>query len=103
MAVQKRPQRKPPQKRMALTIPESMHAVLFELAELQGKPAATLVTELLVEMRPQLEGMVKIQRHLNAGRIDAAKTALRHMVGDSMAEILQEQLPLVADKDKGRK
>lgn len=88
-------------RRMALALPPEVDAAVHELAEATGKPAATVVVELLAEMAPQLRDLAKIARHLNAGRKGAAKTALRHMVGNAMAEVIAEAQPALPLK--GRK
>lgn len=91
------PSRKP---RLPLTIPEDLHAVLRQLSEATGKPVATVVVDLLVEMQPQLEGLAKVLKHAKAGNKAAAKRALTHMVGDTLGEMMAVQLELPT---KGRK
>lgn len=94
------PSKKP---RLALTVPDDLDADLSELAQLQGKPLATLVVDLLKEMQPQIQGIIKIQKAVKAGNIRAAKSALTHMVGDGIAEILTAQQPeLFEAPKKGR-
>lgn len=85
---------------MALTLPADLEAALFDLADALGKPAATLAVELLREMGPQLHDLAKIARYAQQGKNAAAKRALRHMVGDSMAQLLNEQLPLPGTTEK---
>jgi len=84
------PTKKP---RMALTLPDDVNEAIHELAAALGTPATKVVTELLQEMVPQLQGMAKVSRALKAGKHAAAKTAMRHMMGDAMAEIMVEQQP----------
>lgn len=88
---------------MALTLTPEVEAALFDLADALGKPAATLAVELLREMVPQLHDLAKITRLAQQGKNAAAKRALRHMIGDGMAEILNEQLPLPGTAAKKRK
>lgn len=90
-------------RRMALTLPAEVEAAIFELAEAAQKPASTVVVDLLREMVPQLRDLAKVTRAVKAGKADAAKRALAHMMGNAMAEVLQEQLPLTASKPKGRR
>ena len=80
-------------KRIALTVPEELNTLLCELAEVQGKPVATVVLELLNSVRPQLASLVTISRAMKAGETEVAKTALRHMVGDAMADVINEVRP----------
>lgn len=82
------PSQKP---RVAVTIDPATDSALDALAEVLGKPKATVIADLLQEMLPQLEGITKIARATKAGNTAAAKRALVHMVGDGMAEILTGQ------------
>jgi hypothetical protein len=90
-------------RRMALTLSEDLERVLFDLAEVLDKPAAKVATEMLTEMIPQLEGLAKIHRATKAGNKVAAKAALRHMVGDSMAELMAQSQPDMFTAKKAKK
>lgn len=72
--------------RIAVTLDPKADRALDNLAEAMGKPKATIVSELLLEMVPQLEGLAKISRAAKAGNKAAAKRALRHLMGDAFAE-----------------
>ena len=89
--------------RMALTLPEDVHAAVYDLADAMGKPASKVVTELLQEMVPQLQGLAKIARAGRSGNKAAAKRALQHMFGDSLAEVMSQQQPELFGKGKGGK
>lgn len=89
--------------RMALTLSEDVHAAIHDLADALGKPASKVVTELLQEMVPQLQGLTKITRAAKAGNKAAAKRALQHMVGDGMADLMQQQQPELFGNRKGSK
>ena len=86
--------------RMALTIPDDLMAVLRDFAEAQEKPMASVVVALLEEMKPQLESLTKINRALKAGKTSVAKSALRSMVGDAMAEAMAQAQPDMFKKAK---
>jgi hypothetical protein len=86
--------------RMALTLPADVHAAIHDLADALGKPASKVVTELLQEMVPQLEGLAKISRAGRAGNKAAAKRALQHMMGDQLAEVMAVQQPELFGKRK---
>jgi hypothetical protein len=88
---------------MALTLPDHVQAAVYELADAMGKPATKVVTELLEEMVPQLEGLAKVARAAKVGNKAAAKRALQHMMGDSMAEIVAHQQPELFGKRKASK
>lgn len=87
---------------MALTLDPAARAALDDLGDATGKPASTIAAGLLLEMAPQLHDMAKIVRLTNSGKKAAAKRALVHMMGEGMARVLSEQLPL-SESGKGRK
>jgi hypothetical protein len=78
---------------MALSLPDDVNAAVFDLADALGTPATKVVTDLLQEMVPQLQGLAKVARASKAGNKAAAKRALQHMMGDAMAEVLTAQQP----------
>lgn len=88
------------QRRMAMTLPPETEAALWDLADAVGKPAATVAAELLTEMADQLHDLAKLTRFAQAGKGAAAKRTLRHMMGNAMAEVMAEQLPLPGTKTK---
>lgn len=87
--------------RMALSLPDEVHHAVYDLADALDKPASKVVTELLQEMLPQLQGLAKVARAAKAGNKAAAKRALVHMMGDSMAQLVAETQPELFGK--GRK
>jgi predicted DNA-binding protein len=91
------------QRRMALTLKPNVEVALFDLADALGKPAATVASEILEEMVPQLEGLAKFARASKAGNKLAAKRALTHMLGDSMADLMAQVQPDMFPKSGGRK
>lgn len=74
---------------MMLTLKPEVVAALEDLSSALGKPTATVAADLLTEMRPQLVDLAKYARALQAGKADAAKRALTHMLGTAMAEQLE--------------
>lgn len=88
---------------MAISLSPEAEAAIFDLAEATGTPAATIAAELLTEAAPQLHDVAKIARLSQQGKTAAAKRALRHMMGDGMAQILGDQLPLPGTTVKKRK
>jgi hypothetical protein len=88
---------------MAITLSEEAHAAIYDLADALGKPASKVAAELLQEMVPQLQGLAKISRASKAGNKAAAKRALQHMLGDSLAELMADQQPELFGKGKGSK
>ena len=88
---------------MALTLSKEAEDALWDVADATGKPAATITAELLREVAPQLHDIAKIAWLSQQGKAAAAKRALVHMIGDGMAQILQEQLPLPGTTPKGKR
>jgi len=74
--------------RLQVTLPTHVRDSIEAFADAMGKPTATVVSQLLEEMVPQLDGLTKIAKAAKEGNKAAAKRALRHMVGDGMAQIL---------------
>lgn len=81
-------------RRVALSLAPEALTACEELAEATGQPVATLIAGLLLEMAPQLRDMAKVARALKSGKKQAAKVALSHMMGNAMAELISEQMPL---------
>lgn len=74
--------------RIALTLEPHVAAAIHDLADAVGKPAATVVAQLLEEMVEQISGLATINRAALAGNRSAVKAALRDMVGDTVAELM---------------
>ena len=89
--------------RLFLTLPPDVRAAVDDLADALGKPSSTVVTQLLEEMVPQLEGLAKIARASKAGNRAAAKRALQHMLGEGLAEALTDQAEMFKAAEKARR
>lgn len=92
------PSQKP---RLALTLPEHVREAIDDLADAMGKPASSVVTGLLEEMVPQIQGLAKVVRASKSGNKAAAKRALVHMMGDNFAALVTATQPDMF-KGKGR-
>jgi predicted transcriptional regulator len=86
--------------RLYITLTDDLAAALAELADAMDKPVSVVTVDLLKEMTPQIEGLAKLVRHAKEGNRVAAKRTLQHMIGDSMAEIIGQQLELTPKKRK---
>lgn len=86
--------------RIQLLLPESTRAAFADLAAAQSRPLATVIAELLHEMEPQIISLAAVTRHAKAGRSGQMKQALRHMVGDAMAEAMALNQPELFKKGK---
>lgn len=91
------PSQKP---RIALTLNDELKAALEDLSDASGRPVSRVVTELLTEMIPQLQGLAKYARAAKSGNVAAAKRAMVHMLGDNMAEMMAMQQPELFGKKK---
>lgn len=88
--------------RTNITLEPHVRDSIQALADALGKPLATVISDLLEEMVPQFDGLAKIARLTKQGNQAAAKRALRHLMGDGMADMLhQHQREL--DLAKGKK
>lgn len=76
--------------RIALTVPDDLMLTLKRLADLQSVPVTSLIVTTLTEMKPQLEGVIKILEAAKSGNLEAQQTALRHMIGDALADLLSK-------------
>jgi len=90
-------------RRVALTLPPDVEAAVFDLADALGKPASKVVTELLQECIPQLQGLAQLTRQAKAGNRAGLKQTLQHMVGDAAAAMLTAQQGDFFPKKKARK
>lgn len=91
------------QRRMALTLPPDVEAAVFDLADALGKPASKVVTELLQECIPQLQGLAQLTRQAKAGNRAGLKQTLQHMVGDAAAALMASQQDDLFPKKKAKK
>lgn len=76
--------------RCNVTLKPHVRDALQAFSDEVGKPVATVVANLLEEMVPQLDGLTKIAKATKAGNKSAATKALRHLMGDGMANLLQQ-------------
>jgi hypothetical protein len=79
--------------RIAVTLNAETIAALHDLADAMGRPSATVASELLAEMAPQMHDLAKMVRLTKAGKATAAKRVLHHMIGDAAAELMTQTQP----------
>lgn len=89
-----------PKRRLILTVPPELDAVIDRVSKAFDKPRASVVVDLLQEMRPQLLDLAKMAEHTKANRRTAAKTVLRHMVGNAFADLMIEMQPELFEKKR---
>lgn len=80
-----------PARRLIISCPAPLRAALQDMADATGQPVATVATQVLVEMVPNLHDLAKYLRLMKAGKKDSAKRALQHAFGNAYAEMLHEQ------------
>ena len=81
------------QPRLPLTLSDELSAVLRDLAYETGKPMSKVVTDILQEMLPQLQDLVKLARFAKSGNKEGQRRVLRNMMGDALAEAMDKQHP----------
>jgi len=89
-------------KRVTISLPDDVAAAVEALATVQGVPQTKIIVSVLTEFAPTMHGLAKIHKQLQEGEKAAAKQTIQHMLGDAMAELLNEQLEL-APATKSRK
>jgi len=78
-------------RRIQVCLPDSLAAALADLADAENKPISKVMVAMLSEMEPQIRDLATYARSVKAGKMDEAKQALVHMLGNSMAELLVEE------------
>jgi hypothetical protein len=89
--------------RLALTLPPETRAAVRDLADASGKAESTVVSELLAEMVPTLHDLAKVLRAAKSGKKAAARNALRDLMGNAMAEVINELQPDLLTKSKAKR
>lgn len=80
--------------RIALTVQPETRKVLEEYADACGKPLATIITELLTGIVPQIQELTKIMRAVSSGHVQAAREIAQRMTTDAVDEAAQAQQEL---------
>lgn len=78
-------------RRIQVCLPDSLAEALADLADAEKKPISKVMVAMLSEMEPQIRDLAKYARSIKAGKMDEAKQAIAHMLGNSMAELLMEE------------
>jgi metal-responsive CopG/Arc/MetJ family transcriptional regulator len=90
-------------KRITISMPDEVASAVEALAQAQGVPQSKAVISVLVEFAPAMLSLAKFMDQMKAGQKSAAKETIRHLMGDSMAELMREQMDLVPAKKAGKK
>ena len=91
-------------KRVTISLPDDVAEAVLALAEVRGVPQTKIIISVLKDFAPTLLGVAKIQKQMESGEKEAAKQTARHMFGDSMADLLREQMELApAKKTRAKK
>lgn len=78
-------------RRIQVSLPDSLAEALADLADAEKKPISKIMVGILSEMEPQIRDLAKYARSIKAGKMDEAKQAIAHMLGNSMAELLMDE------------
>lgn len=79
--------------RLAVLVTPAVIAALDDLAEASGKARSTVAAELLAEIAPQLHDTARFLRSVKAGKTQAARNALRDLVGAAVADAMEATQP----------
>lgn len=66
--------------RINLTVDEDMDNLLIALAKLEGKPKATLIVDILEQMRPHLSGLIHAMQLVEQKK-DPSKAINKLLIG----------------------
>ena len=66
--------------RINLTVDEDMNDLLVALAKLEGKPKATLIVDILEQMRPHLAGLIEAMKLVEQKK-DPSKAINKLLIG----------------------
>lgn len=91
-------------KRVTISLPDDVAEAVLALAEVRGVPQSKIIVSVLKEFAPTLLGVARIQKQMESGEKEAAKQTARHLLGDSLADLLREQMDLApAKKTRAKK
>jgi hypothetical protein len=90
-------------KRLTISIPDDVAEAVEALAKAQGTPQSKAITSVLQEFAPSMLALAKFMEQMKAGQKTAAKETIRHLMGDSIAQLMREQMELVPPKKTGKK
>ena len=90
-------------KRVTISLPDDVAEAVLALAEVRGVPQSKIIVSVLKEFAPTLLGVARIQKQMESGEKEAAKQTARHLLGDSLADLLREQMELAPAKKTGKK
>lgn len=90
-------------KRVTISLPDNVAEAVLALAQVQGVPQSKVIVEVLKEFAPAMLAIAKVHKQMKAGEKEAAKQTVQHLLGDSMAELLREQMELAPTKKAVKK
>ncbi len=83
----------PNNRRISLTLPPMLEAALYDLAQASGRPVSVVTVELLRPMIPSIIDLAKMTRLVKQGRTEAAKRAIRTILADGGADLVEGKQP----------
>ncbi len=90
-------------KRLTISLPDDVAEAVDALSKAQGIPQSKAIISTLQEFAPSMLALAKFMEQMKAGQKTAAKETIRHLMGDSIAELMREQMDLVPAKKAGKK
>jgi len=88
--------------RIAFVPSDAVHALVGELAETSGKSRASIVSELMDDIAPVIQGQLDAMRKI-ANRPEEAREHIRDLANESLATIAQVQMDLDTPQPRKRK
>lgn len=92
------PSQKP---RLFLTLPPDVREALDEYARVSGKATATVVTELVTGLIPQIKQMTEMMQALASGNLQAVQQASHRMFAEGAAEAATQMRDLFKAMESG--
>lgn len=90
-------------KRLTISLPDDVAKAVEALSQAQGIPQSKAVISVLEEFAPAMLALAKFTEQMKAGQKVAAKETIRHLMGDSIADLLKEEIERAPAKKAGKK
>lgn len=87
-------------KRVALALPEHIDQVLTKLSALTGQPKTAIITEILIDVAPILEQVIKAIEEAKDGQMQVAINTMTKFLTDASLKLNQSHLDLGEVKGK---
>lgn len=79
-------------KRLTISLPSDIAEAVEALSKAQGVPQSKAIISVLKEFTPAMLAIAKLTEQMKAGQTSAAHETIRHLMGDSIADLLKEEI-----------